>query len=339
MTTAITFEDVSVRFGGYRFNDRWRLPGRFGRGVQALDGLTLDVEAGSIFGLLGPNGAGKSTAVYVALGLIHPDRGACRVFGQVLERGAEIFRDIGFLPEEAHYHGDLTVREALTYYAQLTDPKRAWPIDETLERVGMLESANRRLGACSKGMRQRLGLAQAVIHRPRLIILDEPTRGLDPIAVHTFRVIIEDLTRGGTTIFLNSHVLSEVELFCTRVAILEHGRVVLQGALRDLLTVGDQFRVRYATENSCGITNATRHDGQWEAFVPESQLDQTWSKLRSAGATIHLIERRRQTLEELFVKTVSGVASPPTGRGAGATSAEPVAASDAMALETRNSAR
>ncbi len=297
MTAALEFTDVSVRY-----RNTW------GRGVQALDGMDLVVEPGAIFGLLGPNGAGKSTAVYVALGLIRPQGGSCRVFGRVLERGSEAFHDIGYLPEEAHYHNDLTVREALTIYALLSDPARSWPVDETLDRVGMLAAADRRLGTCSKGMRQRLGLAQAIIHRPRLLILDEPTRGLDPVIVHSFRVVLEELAREGTTIFLNSHVLSEVEQICTRVAILTSGRVALTGSLKDLLPVGEGYRVRYATADGNGgalLHGAVRRDDHWEATVPEAALDAAWTTLRAGKASILLVERHRQSLEELFVRTVS----------------------------------
>lgn len=309
MTAAVEFSDVSVRYRSF-----------LGRGVQALKGLDLSVESGSVFGLLGPNGAGKSTAVYVALGLIRPQGGSCRVFGRVLERGSTAFQEIGYLPEEAHYHADLTVREALGFYARLTDPSRSWGIDETLERVGMLAAANRRLGTCSKGMRQRLGLAQAIIHRPRLLVLDEPTRGLDPVIVHAFRVILEELAREGTTIFLNSHVLSEVEQICTRVAIMNGGRVVLSGSLKDLLPVGDAYRIRYATPDGADgiLAGSSRRDDHWEASVPAVELDQAWSSLRAVNASIHLLERRRQTLEELFVRTVSdgGTDTPQAGVGA-----------------------
>lgn len=302
MNAALNFKNVSVSFS----------TGLFRQGkVQALDGLNLEVQDGSIFGILGANGAGKSTAVYVALGMLRPDRGRCEVYGEKLTPGCQGMRQIGYLPEEAHYHGFLRVKEALYYYSRLVEPDHDFDIDDALARVGMLESKDRFLKECSKGMRQRLGLAQAIIHRPRLLILDEPTRGLDPVIVHDFRHIIEDLNKAGTTIFLNSHVLSEVEMICTRVGIMNEGKLVLEGDLDELLSSVGKYRVRYRTEADLGFPGVVNDGGTWDAVIAEEDLGTAWDKLRSDGVELLKIEKERRTLEEVFVETVV----PGTGKG------------------------
>ena len=195
--------------------------------VTALDRLTLDVREGDFFALLGPNGAGKSTTMYSILGLLHPTAGEARVFGQRLRPGCEAFRDVAYLPEEPHYHDYLTVEEAVTYYARLSGV-RATPrqIGDVLERLELGTARSAPVATCSKGMKQKVGIAQCLLQQPRLLLLDEPMRGLDPVAVREFRDVLVELNRKGATVIMNSHMLSEVELVANRAAILVNGRLV-----------------------------------------------------------------------------------------------------------------
>ena len=187
----IRADDVAVTFR------KGRLKGR----IEALRGFSLEVGRGDIFALLGPNGAGKSTAMYSFLGLIKPEKGSIEVFGEAPEPGGEIFRRIAYLPEEPHYHLYLTVEEAVSFYASLYGGGiTKGRIDEAIERVGLAEHRDLRLSKCSKGMKQKTGIAACLLNDPELVFLDEPTRGLDPIIVKEFRDILLEMNRGGTTI-------------------------------------------------------------------------------------------------------------------------------------------
>lgn len=208
----------------------------FQQPIRALNGFNLRVEKGDIFGLLGPNGAGKSTAMYCFLGLIKPDQGEIKVFGETPKPGASFLEKVAYVPEEPHYHLFLTVREAVKYYSSLYC--RDIPdscIGEVIERVGLEGYGDLRLEKCSKGMKQKVGIAIALVNEPELIFLDEPTRGLDPLIVKEFRDILLDLNGKGVTVVLNSHILSEVEMLCNRVAIIDRGKVVVQDELKKLL--------------------------------------------------------------------------------------------------------
>jgi len=203
------------------YRRRWR-----SRTLTALDRVNLAVREGDFFALIGPNGAGKSTALYCMLGLLRPDSGEARVFGRRLRPGCTEFRDIAYLPEEPHYHDYLTVEEAVVYYARLAGlDSTAHQIREVLERLDIGDVRSMPISACSKGMKQKVGIAHCLLHQPRLLFLDEPMRGLDPIATKDFRDALVDLNRRGVTIVMNSHLLSEVELVANRVAILANGRV------------------------------------------------------------------------------------------------------------------
>ena len=194
---------------------------RLRRPTTALDGLDLRVEEGDFFALLGQNGAGKSTALYCALGLLRPTAGRVSVFGSPPDPGCEAFRQIGYLPEEPHYPGYLTVGEALRYYGALNGVSSVDArMTELLDRLGLVEHRRMRIAACSKGMKQKLGIAQCLLHRPRLLLLDEPMRGLDPMAVHVFREILVEMNRQGTTVVMSSHLLGEVEMVARRAAII-----------------------------------------------------------------------------------------------------------------------
>lgn len=211
--------------------------------VRALDGLSLNVEEGRVFGFLGPNGAGKTTAMHVLLGFVAPDSGSATIFGVNVCDSIARMR-IGYLPEHPETYGFLTGRELLTAAGRLFDMKGAAlrdRVDRLLQQVKLSDAADRRIGTYSRGMMQRVGLAQALVNDPDLVILDEPTGGLDPLGRMEVRAIIADLRERGKTVFFSSHELSEVELVCDRVAILAHGRVVAQGRASELAGPGESL--------------------------------------------------------------------------------------------------
>lgn len=208
----------------------------------ALDGVTLSVPAGSTFGFLGPNGAGKSTFIKALLGLVPVVSGELLLNGYS-PRQSEARRVLGYLPEEAVYPKFLTAREAVRFYGRLSGMSGTVlenRIEEMMGRVGLRDAADRRLGTFSKGMIQKVGLAQALVHDPQVLVLDEPTSGLDPVAKLQLREILYDLKARGKTVFFSSHELSEVELLCDSAAILSRGRVLHSGPLADLVGDGRQ---------------------------------------------------------------------------------------------------
>jgi Cu-processing system ATP-binding protein len=220
--------------------------------TAALDGLTLDVRAGELVALLGHNGAGKTTAMKLWLGLTRPTAGAVEVLGAPPggSRATALRRAIGFLPENVRFADGMTGAEALAFYARLKGADRS-SAAALLEQVGLAEAAQRRIRTYSKGMCQRLGLAQALIGRPRLLLLDEPTTGLDPVFRRRFFAILEELKKGGATVVLSSHVLTELELRTDRIAILRHGRLVACDTLEGLRrSAGLPVRIRVRAEQS-----------------------------------------------------------------------------------------
>lgn len=201
----------------------------FGGPVTAVNGLSLAVEQGEIFGLVGPNGSGKTTTLKLLLGLLYPTKGQARVFGKDPVTDTAVRQRLGFLPEGPYFYEHLDAVEVLSFYAQLFRiPKneKRQRIDRLLEQVGMADRQHVRLGQCSRGMVQRIGLAQALINDPDLVLLDEPTSGLDPLGARDMRNHILSLREQGKTVFLCSHLLSEVERMCDRVAILHQGHLL-----------------------------------------------------------------------------------------------------------------
>jgi Cu-processing system ATP-binding protein len=223
---------------------------RFGE-IEAVRGVDLTVAPGRTFGLIGHNGAGKSTLFRIMLGLIAPSSGTLRLFGEPAEgaRFRELRRTIGYLPEHFALYDNLSGLETLRFYARLKGAAQTECI-AALERVGLAEAANRKVRGYSKGMRQRLGFAQALLGKPRLLFLDEPTNGLDPQAIHDFYEIIGALKAEGTTVILTSHILAEIEQRVDEVAILREGRVVARGSvteLRDAVELPARIELRVAT--------------------------------------------------------------------------------------------
>ncbi|MBI5596065.1 MAG: ABC transporter ATP-binding protein [Elusimicrobia bacterium] len=195
--------------------------------TRALDGLDLEVRAGEIYGLLGLNGNGKTTTMKLALGLLRPSAGEISVFGR-LPGSAESLCDVGYLPELPYFYPYLSPREALRFYGALSglvSEDLDGLVGPALEKVGLTAAADRKIGEFSKGMLQRLGLAQAILHRPRLVLLDEPVSGLDPLAVHDVRGLLRALNEEGCSLLMASHSISDVERLCARVGILVNGRL------------------------------------------------------------------------------------------------------------------
>ena len=215
------------------------------RSVVAVRDLNLQVAPGQIYGLLGPNGSGKSTTLKIILGLVTPTRGRTQVFGHDSERVASR-ESVGFLPESPYFYRYLTGEETLRFYGKLCGLRGASlknRVEEMLALVGLTNARGRRLSGYSKGMLQRIGLAQALIQEPALLVLDEPTAGVDPVGAREIRDLILDLKRRGITVLLSSHLLGQVQEICDRVGILANGVLVREGALSDLLSVENQTQL------------------------------------------------------------------------------------------------
>jgi len=207
----------------------------YGR-IKALDSLSLNVNQGDIFGFLGPNGAGKSTFVKILLNLVSPSKGSARILGKSVSKHLSR-RDVGFLPENMRVYKFLTVEEFLRFHAELFEiPGKniKSEVEKALMTVGFYDERKRMMGTLSKGMTQRTGIAQAILGRPKLLLLDEPTSGLDPVGIKELRSILLEMKNQGITIFLNSHLLSEVERTCDTIAILNKGKIVQVGSTSDI---------------------------------------------------------------------------------------------------------
>jgi ABC-2 type transport system ATP-binding protein len=259
------------------------------RGVKlrAVDRLDLRVEAGQVYGLLGPNGSGKSTTIKIILGLLEPTAGECRVFGVPGAR-VEARLDVGYLPESPYFYRHLTGRELVTFYARICGlggkglPSR---VSEVIAMVGLADAADRRVGTYSKGMLQRIGLAQAIVHDPRLVILDEPTAGVDPVGSAAISELILKLKSQGKTVLITSHLLTQIEDICDRVAILDHGQLMLEGAVRDL--VGRADRQALVVER-----------------LSPGELSELTAWLAARGRTLESVEQPRARLDKIFLERV-----------------------------------
>ncbi len=225
------------------------------RGIVAVKDLNLRIEPGEVYGLLGPNGSGKSTTLKIILGLVSPTRGRTEIFGQdsrlVQSRDA-----VGFLPENPYFQKFLTGEETLRFFGRLcglTGARLRNRVNELLDLVGLSKARNRRLGTYSKGMLQRIGLAQALVHDPRLVVLDEPTAGVDPAGSRDIRDLIFDLKRRGITVLLSSHLLAQAQEICDRVGILADGVLVREGHLQELIAIENQTELATA-KNDEGVT-------------------------------------------------------------------------------------
>lgn len=206
--------------------------------LRAVDGLSLSVRRGEVFGLLGPNGSGKSTTLKIILGLLRPTSGACRIFGKS-SADAAVRSRIGFLPEAPYFYGCLSGRELVRFYARMSGVPAGEieaRTEDALALAGMTAAASRRVRTYSKGMLQRIGVAQAIVHDPELVILDEPTAGIDPIGAAEIGAAVRAMRSRGKTVILCSHLLGQIEELCDRVAIMDRGKLVVAGTLDDVLT-------------------------------------------------------------------------------------------------------
>ena len=297
---------------------------RFGS-ILALDGLDLDVPAGSIFGLLGPNGAGKTTTIRILTGLAHPSAGTARVAG--IEVGLdrpELRRRLGYLDQDPRFYGWMRARELLDLVGRLAGlegPVLRARVGEMLELIGLSSAAERRIGGFSGGMRQRLGIGQALLHRPEIVFLDEPVSSLDPEGRRDLLDLIAGL-RGETTVVLSTHVLSDVERVCDRVAILDRGRLVTEGPLETLLAqharpiyrltpeVDQDAAVGRLVERlraSAWATDVTRGTGGIVRVVvddPDVAAAAILPLVVEAGVQLAAFERARPTLEDVFLELV-----------------------------------
>lgn len=282
--------------------------------VHALNGLSLEVREGDFFALVGQNGAGKSTAMYCCLGLLKPNAGKVQVLGKIPDLGSPLYEGVAYLPEEPHYHLYLTVEEATRYYASLYGKRiPTKTINEALDRLGLAQFKNLPLAKCSKGMKQKVGIAQCLIHETRLLFLDEPTRGLDPLVVREFRETLRDIHQRGATIVMNSHVLSEIEMLANRVAIIERGKVVVQDELRNLLAV-DRELYSVAFEGN-GVVPAylaavERSGNIVKGSIPKERLYDFMDYTRLSGLPVHECSLKKISLEDSFFKIIKGGGAP-----------------------------
>ncbi len=291
--------------------------------VQALDEVTLEVAPGEIFGLLGPNGAGKTTLVKVLLSVVHPGGGEARLFGRPAREPAAR-RAVGYLPENHRFPDFLTAEKMLDVYGRLggvpPDARRR-RIPELLGRVGLAKQQKAKLGTFSKGMRQRAGLAQALLGDPDLLFLDEPTDGVDPVGRRDIRDLLVWLRGQGTTVFINSHLLSEVEQVCSRIAILNEGRLVRHGTLEELMAVERAYDLTATPlpdetlraldgvlgELPDGAVRPAAGLRRYRILAHDrAHLNAVLDRLRSAGVEIEAVRPLRRTLEEYFIDVVEG---------------------------------
>ena len=295
-TSAITCRDLRKHF----------------RSTVALAGVTLDVERGSIFGFLGPNGAGKSTLVKILTGLVRPDAGVVEVLGG-RPGTREVQRQVGYLPELFRFPGWLTGREVLHFHAKLAEV--TVDAGRLLDLVGIGDAGDRRVAEYSKGMQQRLGLAQALVGDPPLVFLDEPTSALDPIGRLEVRDVLLHLRERGTAVFLNSHLLTEIEKVCDRVAVIDRGTIVTQGTTEDLMqTATARIRVgdpdpaaveRFIT----GLTSCDPPAGLYEGVLcikvgSEDEIPALVRRAVESGLAVYEVGLARRSLEEAFVRLV-----------------------------------
>jgi len=261
--------------------------------VVAVRDLDLRVEAGEVYGLLGPNGSGKSTTLKIILGLVSPTRGRTEIFGRDSSR-VDSREAVGFLPENPYFYKYLSGEETLRFFGKLgglNGGRLRQQIDELLELVGLTNARKRRLGTYSKGMLQRIGLAQALIHEPKLVVLDEPTAGVDPAGSRDIRNLIVDLKKRGITVLLSSHLLAQVQEICDRIGILAKGVLVREGRLEELIAIQNQTEL--ILENA-----------------PEPLLNEIEALAARSNATVIARQRSTTTLERLFLEATQEADQP-----------------------------
>jgi ABC-2 type transport system ATP-binding protein len=294
MSSALEFESVRKE---YREGFLRR------RHVVALDGFSLRIEKGEIFGFLGPNGAGKTTAIHLAMGFMRLTKGSGRMLGRPFG-DAPTRRRVGFLPENAAlYHRP--VRKLLRFYGALNgleDPALARAVRDVLETLELSDVRDRNAGKFSRGMLQRVGLAQALVNDPELLVLDEPTSALDPLGRVAVRELLQRARAAGKTIFLSSHLLSEIELVCDRIAILHGGQIARIGTTADLLESRERTEIVARGVPPAEFPDAVLNDGVVRFMVSPAAQRQTIERIWSLGGELIRVSPERRSLEEVFVE-------------------------------------
>ena len=289
------------------------------RPYRALHDLTLSVERGDVFGFLGPNGAGKSTAIKLLMQLIYPTSGTARILGRPVG-DVEMRRRIGFLPENPSFYDYLTAEELLTYFASLFDipgAERGARVSRVLDEVGIGAERRMRLRSYSKGMVQRVGIAQAIINDPEIVFFDEPMSGLDPLGRRDVRQLLLRLRDRGCTVFFSSHILSDAEALCSRVAIIAQGRLAGGGRLADIVGVDvlgwelvaegvNADALERLTARARSVTRLA--DGRYAADLPPAAPEAAVQALSAAGGRVVSLNPVRHTLEDYFVQHVAQAA-------------------------------
>ena len=283
--------------------------------VAAVDDLRLEVFSGEIFGFLGPNGAGKTTTIKMLLGLIFPEKGDAFILDKPIGE-ASVRKEIAYLPESPYFYDYLTGRQVLEFYGKLfgiRGSELTKKVNGLLDQVGLTRDGDKSLRSYSKGMQQRIGIAQALINDPKVLFLDEPTSGLDPLARLEIRDTIMNLKQLGKTVFLSSHQLLEVEVTCDRISILNKGCLLRQGKLEDLLPSGKMQIVTAVSKavneelTAIGADLETDSDGLLVVGVPmDGSTDKAIDIIRKHSGSIKSVSQQRRSLEQLFVDTIGG---------------------------------
>jgi ABC-2 type transport system ATP-binding protein len=278
----------------------------------SLERLTMQVETGEIFGFLGPNGAGKSTTIKLLVGLIFPTAGSARILGKPIS-DVRMHRDIGYLPEQPYFYDYLTAAEMLDYFARFHDLPAAERVKRTqrmLKKVGLETAEKIQLRKYSKGMLQRVGLAQAILHEPQVVILDEPMSGLDPVGRREVRDIILELKREGKTVMFSTHILSDAEMLCDRVGVIAGGKLRGVGALSEIVGMKPHGMeilfelIGKGPGTTPLLAKATRTGERYGLHVAEEELYSAIEQLRGAGARILSVTQVKPSLEDFFMHLV-----------------------------------
>jgi ABC-2 type transport system ATP-binding protein len=280
----------------------------------SLEGLTMQVTDGEVFGFLGPNGAGKSTTIKLLMRLIFPTAGTARILGKSIS-DIEMHRDIGYLPEQPYFYDYLTAAELLDYFARIHDMPgelRRERVETMLEKVGLTGAKKIQLRKYSKGMLQRVGIAQAILHDPKVVILDEPMSGLDPVGRREVRDIILELKKAGKTVLFSTHILSDAEMLCDRVGVIVGGKLRGVGAPDEIVGIaatGMEILFEYSggTENANAnalLSKATQTGSRYRLQIAEKDLYATLEQLRAMGAKVMSVAQVKASLEEYFMGLV-----------------------------------
>ncbi len=285
-----------------------------------LRDLSFSLKRGEIFGYIGPNGAGKTTSIRLTLGILFPDAGSIRLFGEPAGR-VRLKEKIGFLPENPYFYDYLTAEEFLDFFGRLlgmSGPDRRRRIPELLDLVGLGNRADRQLRKFSKGMVQRIGLAQALLNEPELVILDEPMSGLDPMGRRQVRDIILDLKKQGKTVFFSSHILQDAEMICDRVGILDRGRLLSIGPLAEFLSQRVEFWEALVSGCQVNLEDfqaelvSAKNDDRLVRLHDERRLEEFLREVQKRGGRLHSLQPQKATLEDVFVKEVRQGRDPST---------------------------